>query len=352
MEENSNQPDWSISELYEKSWEIIKKNKVLWVFGMALAGAGSSFSSFSNSSSNFKDLINPSSSPLASPASNQISQVLGAAASNPNLPDIGQIILILPWYLYLILGNMAPILASIPWYLYLILGLEILALVILGYTISIIYSVWSHASLIQGVQKALGSEKLTIADTSEKAFPAIKSLAFLSIVPSFVIVGVGIVMSAVFIFLLTLGGAVFKIIAGLLLAVWVVFFLLALIMLSLTLIWSYREVILRQKPAMEAFKRGYYLAKKKLWSMLLLGLVNTILSAVVTGIPIVVAFGVVVGGFLSLSAFKDLAVVLIILGTILFFVVIIGLTLLGGILNAFKTSVWTIAYNKIAKKYG
>ncbi len=333
MEENSNQPDWSISELYEKSWEIVKNNKILWIFGMALAGAGSSFSSFSNSSSNFKDLVNPSFNPIPSPAPDQINQVLGAATSTTAV------------------SNILQILSAVPWYFYAVLVLEIIFLVVLGFAISIIYSAWSHASLIQGIQTAYNHEKPTIADSSEKAFSAIKPLAFLSIVPSLVVVSVGIITSIVFIFLLTLGGAVFKIIAGLMLVVWIIFFLLALIMLSATLIWSYREVILGKKPAMEAFKRGYYLAKKKIWSMLLLGFINTILSAVVTGIPIVIAIGVIVGGFLSLSAFKNLAVVLIILGAALFFVIIIGLTFLGGILNAFKASVWTIAYNKIAKKY-
>ena len=326
------QPDWTIGHLYEKSWEIVKKNKVLWIFGMAAAWFGGSQYNFSNSSSDSLDKL-PKMFKDTPSSSQEVTQVLGAATDS-------------------IAQTFQAIFSSIPAYFYFLLGLEILALVIFGIIIALIGNAWSQGSLIQAIQAALDNKKPTIQDASEKAFLSIKPLIWLQIVPSLIMAIALIVLFAVLIVGIVATSGVLKIIFIILTIIGVFLSIYGVLMLTLAQIWAPRVAILDQKGGKDSLTRGYRLTRKKFWSMVLLGLINTILSGIVIGLPLIIMVGFLLGGAFSLNANLSLGIFLLLFGGLLFLVFLLGYLLLSGILTAFKASIWTIAYNSIKGKYG
>jgi hypothetical protein len=139
-----------------------------------------------------------------------------------------------------------------------------------------------------------------------------------------------------------------RIIFGLLFLGFVLFLIYAWIMLTTSLIWATRQVVAEGKPAKEALHCGYNIAKKKLWSILLLSLVNSILVAIVFGLPIVVVIGFIIG---AVFAGKSFGIALFIIAGLLLFAFIIAGTIVNGALGAFKASVWSLAYANIKGKY-
>lgn len=329
-------PDWTISELYERSWQLVKKYKVLWVFGMAVAGLASgvglnNFSNFgpSDTKSFEKYFISPSPQPDASGFTN----ILGATTSTP------------------LTNTLSHALSLIPVSLYVLLGIEILALVVLGIIISLISGAWANSSLIHSIQTAVDGEKPTIKDSSQKAFSNIKPLIWLQFIPTLIFILVSISVFGILAAGIALSGDVLKIIIILLLIAAVVIWLYASTMLSLSNIWATRIVVLDKGKAFESLKSGFKISKNKFWSMVLLGLVNMIMSGIIVGLPIAVIAGFLLGGGFSLNGNSVIGIVLLTIGGILLIAFLLGFTLISGILTAFKASVWTLAYNKIKGKY-
>jgi hypothetical protein len=121
--------------------------------------------------------------------------------------------------------------------------------------------------------------------------------------------------------------------------------------MTIGVIWGTRQVIISGKGAKEAFWSGIRIARKKFWSSILLGFVNTILSGLISVIPIVIIVGVVIAGVASYLMTKTISPVLIVIGVFVFIAVMVAMTIISAIMTAFKAAVWTIAYNQIKGKY-
>ncbi len=329
-------PDWKIAELYEKSWEAVKKNKVLWIFGAAISGIGigSNSSSRINSSDldSFKEIFSPN-----TPSTEGATQVLGAATSG-------------------VLETLAAqVFSSIPPYLYFVLGLEILLFFILAIVLAVISSAWLQGAIIQASNSALDNQPVTIRDCSEKSFKSITSLIWLQIVPSLVLIVPSLLLTVLFgVGMVVISETAFRIILGLLFLVSLSAFVYIAVYLTLSQIWATRKVVLDGEKGKPSLISGYKISRKKGGSMILLGIVNNILSAIIIGIPILVLVGLIFGAILGGDG-STTALILrngFVIALILFLpVFIIGLTLLNGILTAFKTTVWTLAYKNIRGKY-
>lgn len=88
--------------------------------------------------------------------------------------------------------------------------------------------------------------------------------------------------------------------------------------------------------------------------MLALAIVNTMLSLVATfimAVPILVVGGIAVFSFIFSKPNPSLILILIGIGAVFLLIYIIGSTLLSGVLNSFKASVWTLAYNHTKGEY-
>lgn len=332
--ENSSQPDWEIGKLYNLAWQIIKQHKVLWLFGMATAGLSFNFGA-NGGGGNIDSLqkIFEKSPPPTEVGPEQISQVLGAATSTSFVDTFGQLF------------------SSIPTSFYFILALEFVILIVAGFVISLIGSAWANASLLNAIASALSGKNVTIRDSSEKAFPNIKSLIWLAIVPTLILMGLIFVAILLVVIAVAVDLGPLRLLIGIVGGLTVGAVIYAAIFLSLASIWAPRIVVFEGKGGKESLLAGYKMSKKKFWQMVLLGLVNSILSGIVVGIPILIILGFIVGGVFAFGGSQVLGMSLLGVGVVLVIALLFGFALLAGILNAFKGTVWTIAYNNIKGKY-
>lgn len=324
--------DWEISDLYQRTWRIIKQNKVLWIFGAALGGLSSSgnFNSSSDfNSEDFRKLFNQTPQ-----QQEQVNQVLGASTN----------------YFY---QHIQDIFTQIPLYLYLLIGIEVFLGILFTVILLVVYKSWADASLLSATNQAGEDQKPTIASASEPAFKALKSFVWLDIVPSLVIFVVFVLSMALITSGLVFGNLPIKILSGIGIVVMIILSVYALIYLTLTLTWAKRQVIDEGKSAKLALSDGYKVAKKKYWASILLGLVNNIAAGIAFFVPIIVFILLFAGGVLLATASKNptLNILLITLGGIAMLALIIIITVLTGVTTAFKATVWTLAYKKIKGKY-
>ncbi len=327
----TNKPDWTINDLYKNAWQIVKNNKVLWLFGMAV-GAGGISGNYSRSiddkqmDSLFRLFLDKPDEGV------KAAKVLGASTNA--LSDT--------------IGNLF---AGIPPAYYMLLGLEVLFLIVVSIITSVIYSSWAHAALLEGIQTAMGNGKLTIRDLSEKAFGNIKSILFIQYIPAIPLIISSMVILAFIIF-----GAAFlpnnlKLLPIIILPIFIILCFLAFIILSIAIIWAIRIVVIDKKPARLALLMGYKIAKKKFWASVLLGIVNTITVGIIYIAILLPIMGIIVGGAFTISKDTYLGTGIIVFGAIFLMLFILASTILEGIIGAFKATVWSLAYNAIRGKY-
>src|SRR5438874_2055063 len=94
--EQKNLPDWTIGELYNQAWEILKNHKVLLLFSMMLIGGTSS--DYVTVLSVMQNVIHH-----APDTSHEVNRVLGAS-TNIYSDAISYLFSTVPFSLYLLLG--------------------------------------------------------------------------------------------------------------------------------------------------------------------------------------------------------------------------------------------------------
>ena len=328
---DSPKKDWEISTLYSKSWEIVKNNKVTWIFGAAVASMMGGSSSFNSSgdfdTESFQKLFNQE-----EPAREKISQVLGSSI-DPITTLFNQIV------------------QTIPFYYYVIFALEIIFLIVVGFVIRCIYSAWAHASLIESVNSAYHNHKPTIADSSQKGFAHIKSFVLLELIPMLfylVVIPASILIFALGFSVDNFGMRVFL---GVLVAIEVCLLIYVTIVINIGMIWAYREIAISDKGVKESFWDGIKIARKKFWGSLGVGALNVFLSGIVGAIPLLILIALIGWGVYSYLSTEKISPE-VVLGIAAAVIVYIPVSLiLGGMIHAFKASVWTIAYDNIKGKY-
>ena len=338
MEETKHEykPDWEIGDLYKKAWEIVKKNKVLWIFGFLAAGSGGSnfnIPNFSDSSTN-------------TDAPQQTQQILENLPTPTPSPDmvLGQATTAV--------GDMiGQLFAHIPVWIYIILGIELFLFILVCIAMSIVYRQWTIGSLLAGIQLAIDKKRVSIQESSEIALSRFPSLLWLGFIPSLIIGLITIPLVGIPVAGLIAGPTAIKIVCGLLLFLVILALIVLSTLLGLAQIWAPRKVIHEQTSGLAALKAGLSIARKKFWAMFLLGLVNTFLGAFVIGVPVVVMLLIIFGGAIGISMNKDLIIGALIVGIPLIILLIGAMAFISGVFTAFKATVWSIAYNNIKGKY-
>lgn len=315
---------WDLGEVYSKSFAVVKKNKVLWIFGAFLTGSATFGlgNSFNKDTSYFDGLF--SQQPTTA---NPIAELLTQTFS------------------------------QIPPSVYLLLGIEIPALTAFIITLTLITRAWGTASLIQGIHLALNGKRVSIAESSKLGFKSLKQLIVFQILTS--LIGLGLILLAILLGVVLgagifSGGLLLKIIFGLLLILLILALLVVVLFFSITVAFGERWVILSKIPAKDAISQGFKIARKKFWASLLLGFVNNLLAGainfVITAIVLAGFVGPIIGGLLSFQDNPSLATVLFTLAGVVFISFIIASTLVSGIITAFKASTWTAAFNALNGK--
>ncbi len=317
--------DWSIESLYRQAWEIVKTYKVLWLLGIA-AGAGSGLNL--RSLSNFDSEIF---SRFFQSSQKGNDSVLGDSTS-------------------ILLENLSYLFSAVPSWVFVLLIVEAVIFTLAGFALAIIFQNWSEAALLQGIQAAIHKQAVSIRTTSEKALSNIIPLIKVTFLP-YLVLGATILVVFPLLFIGLSSGSSLQGVFGLLMGIWLLVFIIAFLLLALTLIWATRAVVINRQSPMEALKHGYMLAKIHFWRMLGLGIVNSLASIVVIAIPIAVIAGIFAAAFLTIHSEQLFAMKLVITGGILIFAFIILLQLLGGIITAFKATVWSLAYQLVHKNH-
>jgi hypothetical protein len=327
--------DWEISELYSKAWNVVKNHKVTWIFGAAVAatamGSSGNFNSSSSGNSESIQKLFNGGLPEAS-SSAEMSKVLGESI-NPFQQLFSEIIQRIPVYYYFILAG------------------EILFMILLAIIITIIYRAWAHASLIASVDSAYKHNKTSISQASEAGFKHFKSFIWLDIVPGIALFLISMIFFIAIVLGFMTGNTIVMVLTGLIALVGGIFFVYYAILISIGIIWGYREVAISNHSAKQAFLNGFKIAKKKKSASIILGFLNGVITGIATMIPMFAVFAVIAAGVISYIATNNVSPYLIGIGVLVIAVVIPVIIVIGAVSQAFKASVWTIAYDKIRGKY-
>lgn len=308
-----------IGQIYKRAFEIVKNNRWLWVFGMALVafagGGGANFVNFFN----WGDF-----------SKKDISSYTDKVNYDPVISYVKDVIL------------------SIPPSLYFSLAIVLVLATVTGFIISLVVSSWARGAAIGAINDTYDGKTVSLRSGSEHGLRGFKNILWLTIVPWFlyfltvVVVG-GLLTLLIMIFIKTP------------LMYIMVFFLVILLFMaaiaglavSMVQIWAERIVIIEGKDGREAFKEGWLLVKQHFLNMLLLGTANCFLSC---------CFGLVFLGIIAASIGSGLALIFINKQLGVFFLMVIGFSVLlvvllsilvSGIYKIFNYTTWNILYRQI-----
>lgn len=323
------EPDWKIRELYSCAWTILKKYKVLWLFGMAAAAGGYSSSSSSNFDSKNYEGIQNFFQNLQPSSQTDHSLVLGTSANA--LTD-----------------SITSIITSVNPSFYILLILEIILLICVSIIISVIFTCWGEAGLLQGIQDALTKETATIRASSEKAFSVLPQIIRVRIIPNILFFLFAFISTIILIIILNILGPIFTLVIFL----WALFLFYSYLMINLSQIWAVRKIITEKISAKQALVDSHEIARKKFFSMLWLGILNILLGLIVVIIIFTPSTITLIYMLLTLHISTNYMIYSLIISTVtLLFLAFIVENIASGIIKAFTTITWSLAYQKIKGKY-
>lgn len=319
------------SSILHRAWELTKKNKWLWVYGLALAlfgqvgnggggGGGSSDKQPGELPKNLPDLPK------------QTSQVLGQATN-----------FITQWA------------ADVPVSTWILIGSGIFLLVIFAIALAMIIQNWAKGALISGLADADNGKTVDLPSTSPSGIKSLKRLIVFSLIAA--IVSLGLILGSLILMGIAVGGGYllfsFSKIAQI---VWLVLSITAavltliglIILISMVGIYADRLIVLENYNPWPAWKEGLKLSKGSFLDTLKMGIINssvgcaagclsTIIQLIVLGIPALI---------IILPSFKNgwhwPAPPAIIGLTLLFITFIYTNLLFRAILTVFRFGVWNL----------
>jgi len=247
------QIDYSL--ILSRSFEITKRHKWLWVFGLVLvtfgAGGGGNWSSFRSFGETKKDF------PPEIPK--DTAHVLGQASS-----------------------ALGAWLSSVPpskWFLF---GTSFFLLILFVLAASWILRTWAKAALIAGVAEAGEGGQPTLLSTSPKGAAALKNL----IIYSLIVFGITL---ALFLVIVSFFGVTYLALGGQLRVAWAVLgtligglaLVLALVLLAFTNIYAERLIVLKGFFPWQAWKKGLSLSRDSFLPTVVMAIINSAVGCTV-----------------------------------------------------------------------
>lgn len=319
--------DWII-EIYKKSFEIVKKNKWLWVFGMMLAAtSGVSFSG------NFQNFGN-------------FSKSFGESTTTGFGTPTG-----FSFYSSLF-SSIVNLLSQVPVSAYATLGISVVIAIILGIIISFVVVSWAQGAAIGAINDGYNNKPVTLRAGSVYGIRSFKRIIWLLIVPGLLYFIAIIIPFAISVFvLIALWGTTLGRLIGIL--IFLTFFfimILTSLAISASIIWAKRITVIEGKSAYDSFKEGWKMVKTHFLKMIVLGCSNCILSCCL-GATIAASIGAaVVAGIGLISVNKQVgAIFLVIVGISVVVLLLMGV-LFGGIYIIFNYTTWNVLYRQIRGK--
>lgn len=321
--------------ILRRSFELTKKHKWLWVYGLVLAAFGGGGFNGGGGRGGSSSVTSPKSLPKDVPEHlpEKASEVLGKTTN-----------------------AIASWLSHVPVTTWVLLGLGILLLFILLLVISSVMRSWATGALIAGVADADLGKDVSLASTTFQGISSIWPLIKLGIISLAVTLGTLIAAAALF----GLGYLVFSfsdiskviwaILAGLVIGLTA---LVLLALFSITNIYAERLIVLKGSSSLGAWKRGFRLTWRHFWQTVVMGFINsavgcavgclsTLVLLVLLGVPTaLLVVPLFQGGFHWPSISVLIALVLI-----LFTFVYLSLAI-SAVLIVFRYGTWNLFFKEI-----
>lgn len=318
--------------ILKRSWELTKKHKWLWVYGLVLAALSGGGGGGSSSGTSFKDLKNG----LPKEIPEKTSQVLGQTINA-----------IQAWF------------RSVPVSIWLLLGVGAFLLILLFVVIAWVIRSWAKGALIAGLHEADQSNDATLVSTSPKGLAAVRPLVI------FGLIAFGITLATILsISLVVFSGYWLFSFAEVAQKLWLVFsvivgglsLIVLLVLFAMVSIYADRQIVLQGVAPWPAWKNGFRLARYHFFPTLVMGIINNAVGCTVGCVSLLVMLLVlgIPAAILIIPLFKDgfrLPSLPVIAALILFFLVFVGLNLLvRAILVVFRYGTWNLFFQQILEE--
>jgi hypothetical protein len=319
-------------QILRRSWELTKRHKWLWVYGLVLsvfAGRGSGSGSVQLPST---DSLKDAPQKLPSDLPETSSQILGQATSA-----------ISEWF------SRQPVST---WFL--LAGIFLL-LISFGIAVSWIIRSWAKGSLIAGLAQADNDQPTTLVNTSVEGLKKLKHLIIFSLIS----LGLGLAIILGLVLLGLIGYLVFvssptarSVWIVLIIAIGLLTVIVAFIILAMVGIYAERLIVLKNYSPWPAWKKGLSLSRHHLLHTILMSIINQVVGClagclslivlmIVLGIPAVV----LVAGLFK-DGFQPPNLATIITLVIFFFVFLYANFLVQAVITVFKYSNWNLFFKQ------
>lgn len=327
-------------KIISRSIEITKKNKWLWVFGLALAvfsGGGGSGGGGGGSPSSSGSILKDIPQKMPSSLPEKSSQVLGEATN-----------IIKDWFY------------SVPLSTWIFIGIGLLTIICIWIIVSLIIQSWAKGALIYGINQADEGKDTSLISCSPRGIAKIKHLIIFGLISICITVGIFLLFG----FVLLLGYLVFNfssILQSLWLILGVIIAVLSIIVLMIIFamlsIYAERLIVLYDHSPWQAWKKGLSLSKNNFLPTLIMGVLNMTIGCTVSclSLMIILLILAVPAIILIVPIFKDgfhMSDIPTILGgcLLLLLLFIYANYLVGALMTVFKFSNWTLLFKEILEE--
>lgn len=247
--------EFDYGKIISRSFEITRKNKWLWVMGLALAifgggGGSGGGSSPSSPGSLLKNITSNASSDFPQKAN----QVLGASTD-----------LFKEWF-----SNISPT-------TWILIGTGIFIVIIIWIAVSMIIKAWAGSALIYGIDRADCNEEVSLLSSSPKGIAKVKHMVIFSLLS--LVITFSVIFTSIILFVIgavifrALGVEIFWYIAGGLSFLLVNIFLI--LITGILSIYAERLIVLYNYTPWEAWKKGLSLSRGNFLPTIIMGILNS-----------------------------------------------------------------------------
>ncbi len=232
-------PDITYKNIIKRSWNLTKKNKWLWVYGLALAIFGGGGSSFRGGSGGRLDGVK-NKVPQDLPDKEQVLGAVSGSASQ-----------VKDWFF------------AKPVSLWVLLVLALIFIIVVFAVVFWVARSWAKAGLIYGMDRADKEEEVTLADTSPTAISYIKKLLLFAFF-----------LGGSFLFFIIFFIAQKLPIFYLFIIILVLAMIAVLVILALMGIYADRLIVLLNYEPWPAWKRSFTMVRQNFTSTIRMGCLN------------------------------------------------------------------------------
>lgn len=314
-------------ELTKRSFKLVKKNPVLWVYAAIMTIFSGTGYNFSSNFSNFSRFSSKSSSS-------------GSAIKNQEalnfLSETGR--------------NLLAFLASVPITFWLTLALGIFLTLVASYLISVFILNWSFTAYIKLSDEASKGEVISLKRGSDygRKFWLRTFLISLVIGLLLAMLMTSVITITVLMALIPVIGWIILIIFGLPLFLGII---LMVLFASQWIIFSGLVIVLEDYSFKKALSFSFELTKKFFWQGIVMGIINSLVGCL-SGCVMSLVIGLLIVIVLLAVLFGKLVGILfpVVIGAIMVLMMILAGLIINVLIRAVQTTNWVLFYHEIKKE--